>query len=289
MNEEPINMTCPSRFQLGARDKIENIDCWQYRGEKIAAFDNRYCSYCGSLHPDVFISLAQKGNEITPTDKNYKAYVEGGGKFYFWHMDPSHVLAFMRLHRTGRLKIAYPHLFYKMPYVWTRENAPPLSFSAIVKPIGDVTDGTVISLLVPAYAKFLALLRKDPSIIYQIEPRVWEEIIAAAYEKEGYDEVILTPRSGDNGRDVIAIRKGIGCVRFIEQVKAYKPGHIVSADEVRALLGVLSGEMNTSKGIFTTTSAFAPGIRNDRFIAPFLPYRLELVDRDELIKRLLQD
>jgi hypothetical protein len=35
--------------------------------------------------------------------------------------------------------------------------------------------------------------------------------------------VTLTPRSGDHGRDVIAIKKALGFVRIIDQVKAYKP------------------------------------------------------------------
>ena len=48
-----------------------------------------------------------------------------------------------------------------------------------------------------------------------------EEIIAAAYDKAGFDDVILAPRPGDYGTDIIAIKKGFGSVRFIEQVKAY--------------------------------------------------------------------
>ena len=65
----------------------------------------------------------------------------------------------------------------------------------------------------------------------QLVPRLpdsaekWEEMIAGAYSRAGFDEVILTPRSGDYGRDVIAIRKGIGCIKIIGSVKAYKPGH----------------------------------------------------------------
>jgi restriction system protein len=55
----------------------------------------------------------------------------------------------------------------------------------------------------------------------------------------GFDEVTLTPRSGDLGRDVIAVKRGLGTVRVIDQVKAYGPSHLVTADDVRALLGVL--------------------------------------------------
>lgn len=115
-----------------------------------------------------------------------------------------------------------------------------------------------------------------------------EEIVAAAYDKEGFDEVILTPRSGDYGRDVIAIKKGVVSLKFIDQVKRYKPGHIVKADEVRALIGVLNSELDATKAFFTTTSAFAPKIEEDKFIKPYLPYRLELVDREKLIARLLR-
>jgi len=35
--------------------------------------------------------------------------------------------------------------------------------------------------------------------------RHWEEMIAAAFHEAKFDEVILTPQSGDHGRDVIAI------------------------------------------------------------------------------------
>jgi restriction system protein len=168
------------------------------------------------------------------------------------------------------------------------ESAPPFSFSAIVKVERTISDGQIITLLDPAYSYLIDLIGKNNEIIYQIDPRKWEELIAAAYDKAGFDEVILTPRSGDYGRDVIAIKKGFGSVKFIDQVKAYKQGHIVTADEVRALLGVLSGEQDASKAIFTTTSVFAPKIEDDKFIKPFLPYRLELVNKEKLIARLLR-
>jgi restriction system protein len=54
--------------------------------------------------------------------------------------------------------------------------------------------------------------------------------------------VTLTPRSGDYGRDVIAVKRGLGFIRVIDRVKAYKPDHLVTADDVRALMGVLQGD-----------------------------------------------
>ena len=105
------------------------------------------------------------------------------------------------------------------------------------------------------------------------------------YSVNGYD-VTLTPRSGDFGRDVIAVKKGRLCVRILDQVKAYRHGRLVSANDIRALIGVLASDLNASKGVVTTTSDFAPRVAEDLFIKPHIPYRLELVNGGELVKRL---
>lgn len=149
-----------------------------------------------------------------------------------------------------------------------------------------ITDGNLIISVAPAWDEIIAILEKDPDAAFKIDARKWEEIIAGAYRKAGFDEVILTPRSGDLGRDVIAVKRGYWSIRVIDQVKAHKPGHIVPANDVRALLGVLQADRNATKGIVTTTSDFAPKIATDPFIAPFMPHRLELVNGVELITRL---
>ena len=127
---------------------------------------------------------------------------------------------------------------------------------------------------------------RDPGAVHQIDPRKWEELIAGWYKAAGFDEVTLTPRSADLGRDVIAVKHGVLSVRIIDQVKAYSPGNLVSANDVRALMGVLGSDLAASKGLVTTTSDFAPNITTDRLIAPLLPTRLELVNGVELINRL---
>jgi restriction system protein len=162
----------------------------------------------------------------------------------------------------------------------------PLSLSAIVETIAAVPDGNIVRLLAPAWAEIAKVLKHDATALSSLSSRQWEELVAAAYDRAGYDEVILTPRSGDLGRDVIAIKTGWGSIRIIDQVKAYKPGHKVTANDVRALLGVLQADQKATKGIVTTTSDFAPGIASDPFISPFVPYRLELIDGVHLIDRL---
>jgi restriction system protein len=86
----------------------------------------------------------------------------------------------------------------------------------------------------------------------------------------------------------IAVRHRPCGIRIIDQVKAYSPGHRVTANDVRALLGVLSSDLNVSKGVVTTTADLAPGILQDRSIRPFLPYRLELKNGLQLRTWLLQ-
>ena len=146
-------------------------------------------------------------------------------------------------------------------------------------------EGRLIEAVALPWFDIVEMLKRNPSIAFQLAPEKWEEMVAGAYQRAGFDEVILTPRSGDFGRDVIAIMRGIGSIRVIDQVKAYKPDHLVTADDVRALLGVLTAD-GASKGFLTTTSSFAPRLPHDILLAPFIGSRLELIDGKQLITRL---
>lgn len=166
-----------------------------------------------------------------------------------------------------------------------KPSLPALLTQVVVERGEKTPDGTLIMAVAPAWHAIIRIIEQDPESAFRIPPEKWEEIIAGAYERDGFD-VILTPRSGDGGRDVIAEKRGWGSVRFIDQVKAYKPGHLVTADEVRALVGVLHADQRASKGLVTTTSGFAPRIQTDPSISPFLPTRLELVNGKALVERL---
>jgi restriction system protein len=163
-----------------------------------------------------------------------------------------------------------------------------LVVSGLIIPEGKTEHGTLVKSYGNVWLEIVRLLGIDWSTAFQIPYDKWEELIAGAFKKDGYDEVTLTLRSGDYGRDVIAIRKGVGCVKVIGSVKAYSPRHLVRHDDVRALLGVMSGEQDTSKGILTTTSDFAPTIATDPFIKPFVPTRLELLNGEALQKWLIE-
>jgi len=185
--------------------------------------------------------------------------------------------------------------YYTMPDpARVAELVSKLSFSplaglltkAVIIPGDKTTEGTLITAVAVPWMEIVKMLHDDPSLAFKIDPRKWEEIIAGANKRAGFDEVVLTPRSGDFGRDVIAVKRGMGCVRFVDSVKRYSPDHSVPADDVRALLGVLLTDQNATKGILTTTLTFAPMIRFDPSIKPHIPFRLELVDGQEFNKRL---
>jgi restriction system protein len=149
---------------------------------------------------------------------------------------------------------------------------------------GNSDEGLIIRAVSTPWREIVKILKHDPKAAFTIPPDKWEELVAAAFDKAGYDDVILTPRSGDYGRDVIAVKKDEISIRVIGSVKAFKPGHLVGQDDVRALLGVLSGDLQASKAILTTTSDFAPRISKDPFIKPFMPYRLQLMNGQALQK-----
>jgi restriction system protein len=159
---------------------------------------------------------------------------------------------------------------------------PSLTVTSLIIPEGKTQSGLLVKSTSALWKSIAKELGNDWSLAYQIPPERWEEIVAGAFKNEGYDEVTLTPRSGDFGRDVIAIKRGFGCVKVLGSVKAYAPDHLVPYDAVRALIGVITGERDTSKGIITTTSDFPPRIEADMNIAPFLPTRIELVNGEKL-------
>jgi restriction system protein len=167
-----------------------------------------------------------------------------------------------------------------------KDESPEVILKAILTFGARDKEGQLIEAVTIPWFEVIKLIQGDPRAAYEIDPRKWEEIIAGAYCLAGFDEVILTPRSADKGRDVIATKNGVGSIRIFDQMKAYKPGHLVTAEEVRAMLGVITGGDNVSKGVVTTTSQFAPRLLEDPYINKYVPYRLELKPRETLLEWL---
>ena len=181
-----------------------------------------------------------------------------------------------------------------------REDAPEITIQAIITPepiihptenlailmLGAKTnEGRLVEEVRIPWNEIIDVFKNNPEEIYRIDPRKFEEIIAGGWARHGYT-VELTPLSGDRGRDVIATKEGFGSVRIFDQVKRYKISRPVTAEEVRALVGTITAEGNVSKGVITTTSRFAPKLLDDESIRRLVPHRLELKDKDPLLKWL---
>jgi restriction system protein len=155
-----------------------------------------------------------------------------------------------------------------------------LSTSAILIPAGQNTEGLLVKSCGAAWVEIASFLGNNWTAAYDVDARKWEEILAGALHKEGFS-VTLTPRSKDHGRDVIAEKSGVGCIRMLGSMKAYAPDHLVSREHVHEVLGVVEAERAT-KGMIVTTSDFAPQLFDAPGLAALIPNRLELKNGVEL-------
>ena len=166
---------------------------------------------------------------------------------------------------------------------------PTLILQTALVDLGPKTsEGHTIQAVTVPWLEIAKALENDPQLLFEFvnNPRKFEEFIAGAYRQAGYSNVELTPPSGDRGRDVIATMSGVVIVRVLDQVKAYAPGHVVEANDVRAMHGVLDRDKNASRGVVTTTSKFAPGVLKE--YEEYIPNRLELRDGPTLGEWLRQ-
>lgn len=157
--------------------------------------------------------------------------------------------------------------------------------ASIVIPAENTSDGVIIVSDPVQFTGIVRAIELNPRLIHDLSWRQWEEIVAAAWERFGY-RVQLTPRSGDGGRDVIATSTAGVAIRIFDQVKFRAMHRVVTADEVRSMLGTLCVYQNVSKAFVTTTSDFAPGVYESPLIQQFVPFRLELRSRMPLVSWL---
>lgn len=110
----------------------------------------------------------------------------------------------------------------------------------------------------------LAVLQRvlaDPRHMLRLGSRDFEYFIADLLEKLGFVDVMVTPRSGDGGRDVLA-RRVVHRVplAFMFECKRYERSKKVRLDAIRALLGAASTRSAcVNKAVLVTTSTFTRG------------------------------
>lgn len=107
-------------------------------------------------------------------------------------------------------------------------------------------------------------IQKNPELMRSLSPRDFEKFVADLLPTFGFEDVTLTPRSGDGGRDVVAVNKvgGIDVVVAFE-CKKYAESKRIQIDTLRSLLGTITySETRANKGVLVTTSTFTSGSKS---------------------------
>lgn len=113
----------------------------------------------------------------------------------------------------------------------------------------------VQKLLLTVSSDLFKLIEREPKRIYEIPPRIFEEMIAEIFYKNGF-LVELTKATRDGGRDIIAIRNNLDIkTKYIIECKRYAPHNKVDIALVQRLLGVKIADA-ANQAILATTSSF---------------------------------
>lgn len=110
-------------------------------------------------------------------------------------------------------------------------------------------------VIIPAQERLINLAKNNPSILYSITPRDFEELVAEIFDRQGFN-VELTKATRDGGKDIVAIQSSMGIkLKYIVECKRYARDNKVTLDIVQRLYGVKMAE-NANKAILVTTSSF---------------------------------
>lgn len=115
--------------------------------------------------------------------------------------------------------------------------------------------------------KIFERISNDPKLMHGMNPRDFEFFIAELLSKLGFENIIVTPRSGDKGRDIIATQSPGDIPMIVAfECKKYAPNRKIGPDTMRALLGTISHHpTRANKGVLITTSSFTAA--SQKFIA----------------------
>jgi|ERR1043166_160256 hypothetical protein len=138
--------------------------------------------------------------------------------------------------------------------------------------------------LIAANDELIRYLAAHPSLMHELKPRKFEELVAEIFKSLGF-EVILTPRTRDGGFDVRAVsNSSLGTLLYLIECKKYAPDRPVGIELVRSLYGTVMSQ-RASHGILATTSYFS---KDAKQLASSLQYQLSLSDYQNL-KTWLQE
>jgi restriction system protein len=125
---------------------------------------------------------------------------------------------------------------------------------------GSQEEKHIVNATINTNEEILSILKRDPSLLYNLTSRKFEEIIAELLLKQGF-LVELTPFSKDGGFDMYAAKKdGLGSFLYLVECKRYNPPEKVGVSVARSLYGVIQSK-NATAGVIVTSSFFTKGAK----------------------------
>ena len=122
--------------------------------------------------------------------------------------------------------------------------------------------------------------------VKQVSPDSFERLVVSLLERMGYGEGKAVGRSGDGGIDGIINQDALGLEKVFIQAKRWK--NQVGEPEIRNFAGSLEAK-GASKGVFITTSSFAPKARETvRYISAGNKF-IRLIDGEELARLMINN
>lgn len=128
--------------------------------------------------------------------------------------------------------------------------------------------------------KIITNIYAENEIIYSVDPRKFEEIIAELLYHKGF-KVELTKQTRDNGYDILALQDLNGFpLKFLVECKRYAKKRPVGIDIIRSFSDVIKEE-KANKGIIFTTSYFTKDSKKRKDKEGYI---LDFMDRLEIMK-----
>jgi HJR/Mrr/RecB family endonuclease len=155
-----------------------------------------------------------------------------------------------------------------------------LRYELINEPIAEIPSSKIILLDETARVKkAIRDIYNDNELIFKIESRNFEEMVAELLRKKGFD-VKLTKQTRDGGYDLIAVNNIAGFpYRFLVECKRYARNRKIDVNIIRSFCQVMN--TNNSNGIIVTSSFFSPDAID--YQAKHVPHQLHFKDNGDII------
>jgi len=118
------------------------------------------------------------------------------------------------------------------------------------------------------------------AIVRQLSPKAFEQLCQRLLRESGFEQVVVTGRTGDGGIDGIGVLKVNEFVAFKVLFQCKRYVRTVGASDVRDFRGALQGRAD--KGIFLTSGTFSAEALKESVRDGVPP--IELVDGDRLVR-----